>query len=130
MATGQTNDTGFKAFLAGEALEAFRRVKVTTANTRPATVVYADAGDVADAVTTEKVANAEYVSCRLKNAGGTVAIETVTAIGTPGITLYGALDGKVSTAEVGEAEWKSLEAASGSGSILECLCKYIYTPAS
>ena len=100
-------------FTAGEALEAFRRVKLSAG-----TVVYADAGEYSVGITEEKVASGALVTVRLTNAAGT---RTVTAAGTfsLGAELYGAADGKVDDAAVGQVIGTALAAATAAGDQIE-----------
>lgn len=111
----QINENGVKAFVAGEALEANRRVKLSAG-----TVIYSDAGEVWIGTTLEKVASGAYVSVKLLNAPGT---RKVVAAGTfsLGAELYGAADGKVDDTEVGQVNGTALEAATAIGAVIEML---------
>ncbi|HOR28493.1 MAG TPA: DUF2190 family protein [Candidatus Sumerlaeota bacterium] len=106
------------SFIAGEALEAYRRVKLDTGS--GTNVVYADAGEAAIGVTVEKVASGDPVAVRLNKHGGT---HKVTAAGSfaVGATLYGANDGKVDDAASGSAIGTALEAATAAGDIVEAV---------
>lgn len=114
------SDNGVKTFVAGEALEAHRRVKLSTGYGDQ--VEYADAADDYIGVTLAAAASGEQVAVKLKRASqGTVEVEAAGTI-TAGATIYGAADGKVSSASTGTDKFgKALEAASGSGAIIEGL---------
>ena len=116
----QMTDGPVKTFLAGEALEAFRRVKLSSGK-----VVYADQADsnAYIGVTTEACADGAYVGVRLLNANGTqkcVAADTFTA----NAALYAANDGKVSDSSSGNRIGTSLEACTTAGDVVECLLDY------
>lgn len=107
-------------FTAGEALEAYRLVKLTGDKT----VSYADAGEYEDAIgiTCEKVASGAQVGVIDKKCGGTVEVEASAAI-TQNDDIIAAADGRVApdggtTTEltIGQA----VKAASGAGSVIEC----------
>lgn len=104
------------SFIAGEALEAYRRVKLDSGS--GTNVVYADAGEAAIGVTVEKVASGDSVGVRLNKHGGT---HKLTAAGTfaVGATLYGANDGKVDDAVSGSAIGTALAAATAANDIVE-----------
>lgn len=102
---------GTKTFLAGEDLEAKRRVKIETGTTNdPPEVVYADAGEDFIGVTEYAVKDGKPVAVKLKSASGTFEIECVvdSAIAR-GTVLYGAADGKVSDASSGSAQGVAVE---------------------
>jgi len=112
----QRTEGPVKAFTAGEALEAFRRVKLSAAS---GTVVeYADAGEDYIGVTEKAAANEAPVAVRLRTAEGTVKVTAVEASAV-GAVLYGGADGKVQDSSSGSAIGIALEAASGDGSIIE-----------
>ena len=103
---------GIKTFIAGEALEARRRVKIESGTvTTPPEVVYAAAGEDYIGVTEYAVADGDQVSVRMNNYPGTLEIECIvdSAIAR-GTVLYGANDGRVSDTAVGTAQGISLEA--------------------
>ena len=106
---------GIRTFIAGEALEAARRVKFST----DLEVVYADDSETSIGVTEKAVADGEQVAVSLKNYPGTVEIEAAGAI-TQGDKVYGADDGKIQSASTGNEKvgW-AYETASGSGAIIE-----------
>lgn len=106
-----------RTFVAGEALEAYRRVKLSAG-----TVVYADIGEQHLGITEYKVASGAHVAVRLRNAPGTrlaVAAEALAA----GAALYGANDGKVQDTSTGAGAVLALalEAATADGDVIEVL---------
>lgn len=107
--------------IAGEALEAYRRVKLVagTANT----VVHADAADRDNwiGVTVQEVAIGLGVGIWLKDAGMTLMIEASEAIAAYNGLIYAADDGKIADTANGASIGRNLELASASGSIIECL---------
>ncbi|HSV27259.1 MAG TPA: hypothetical protein VLH60_05140 [Sedimentisphaerales bacterium] len=103
---------GIKTFIAGEALEARRRVKIESGTvTTPPEVVYADAGEDYIGVTEYAVADGDQIAVRMNSYPGTFEIECIvdSAIAR-GTVLYGANDGRVSDTAVGTAQGISLEA--------------------
>jgi len=105
-----------KTFTATEALEAYRRVKLTSASGTH--VEYADAGAEFIGITRLKVAIGESVPVRLRSAGYTskaVAAEAFDA----GAALYGGLDGTVQDTASGATQGVALEAAVAAGDIVE-----------
>ena len=113
-------DSGVKTFTAGEALEAARRVKLSSGYGDQ--VEYADAADDYVGVTLAAAAAGAEIAVKLKRCSqGSVEVEASVAI-TAGATIYGAADGKVSASSTGTDKFgKALEAASGSGAIIEAL---------
>jgi len=109
-----------KMFTAGEALEAFRRVKLKT-NTGD-TVVYADQSDSSNyvGVTLQKVANGEQVAVLIKGDYCTFKVVAADSFAA-GATLYAADDGKVSDTSSGNAIGTALEAAGADGDVVEAL---------
>ena len=103
----------------GEALEAFRRIKLSGSTAR--TIVYADAGEKAFGVTAQKVAISTPVTIELLTRQKTVKIEAGAAIAASNSAIYGAADGKVSGVSVGIPLGQNLDVASGDGSVIECL---------
>jgi hypothetical protein len=103
---------GIRTFLAGEDLEARRRVKIKSATTTtPPEVVYADAGEDYIGVTEYAVESGDPIACRLNTYPGTLEIECVVDSEIArGTVLYGANDGKVSDAASGTAQGIALEA--------------------
>ena len=109
---------GEKTFTATEALEAFRRVKLSTSS--GTAVEYADAGEVPIGVTQEKVAITEPVTVRLIGRMGSYKVVAATSFAI-GATLYGAADGKVDDAVSGTAQGVALEAAGADLDVIEAL---------
>jgi hypothetical protein len=115
----QQNETGLKAFVAGEALEAFRRVKLSTGSGTQ--VEYADAGEDFIGFTQNKVDSGEYVTVALRSASRTykaIAAEGLSA----GAVIYGGDDGKVQDTSSGTAIGTALEAATADGDSIEITC--------
>lgn len=102
----------------GEAIEAFRRVKISGA-----TVVYADAGEAGIGIAQAYAASGAAVCIREHHHGGTfkgVAAGTFAV----GATLYGAADGTLDDTVVGSPIGYALEAATAAGDIIEYVgCK-------
>ncbi len=107
------NNTGFYSLAAGEALERYRRVKISAG-----TAVYADAGEDSIGVTQQKKASGDLVPIKLWNAGGTFAIESAGAI-TADADVYGAADGKIDDTASGDKIGVSREDASGAAEAIE-----------
>lgn len=111
-------NVGVKTFTATEALEAYRRVKLTTSS--GTAVEYADAGEEFIGITAHKVAIGEMVSVTLRSAARSykaVAAEVLAV----GAVLYGANDGKVQDTVSGTAQGTALEAATADGDVIEIL---------
>jgi hypothetical protein len=106
---------GMKAFTAGEDLSAYRRVKLSSGE-----VVYADADEAAVGITQNACLDGESVTVRLITAGKTFKVEAGEAI-TTGSLCYGLADGKVGDTDPGAGlpRFRALQAASGTGSIIE-----------
>ena len=107
-----------KSFTATEALEAYRRVKLTAAS--GTAVEYADQSD-SDAfigVTQAKVAIGEKVPVALKGDYQTFKCAVSEALAVAA-TLYAADDGKVADTSSGNTIGTALEAASNDGDIIE-----------
>lgn len=111
---------GLKTFLAAEALEAFRRVKLSSGSGDD--VEYADAGEAAIGVTQEKVSSGDPVVVRLLTPGKTFKMVASEAL-DEGATVYAADDGKVSDTSTGTACGTALEAATADGDVIEVLPK-------
>ena len=105
-----------KTFTAGEALEAYRRVKLSAADT----VVYSDAGEDWLGITQEAVANSAQVGVRLRTAAGTSKM-TVAGVLSVNDVVYGAADGKIDDAPTGQPVGRALEAATADGGIVEVI---------
>lgn len=113
----EINVTGLKAFTAGEALEAYRRVKLNSSQE----VVYADADDIGIGITEDAAASAGVVTVRLHNAPGTRKVVCAAAVDI-GDILYGADDGKVNDiVTVGPAMYEALAAGSADLSVIEVI---------
>lgn len=113
-------DNGIKTFTAGEALAAARRVKLSSGYGTQ--VEYADHGDDFIGVTIDAAASGDAVAVKLKNGPGTVEVECSAAV-SAGDTLYGADDGKVSSASTSNDKFGfALEAGSASGAVIEAIC--------
>lgn len=104
-----------KAFTAGEALAAYRRVKLSGSS-----VVYAGAGDDSVGVSQAICANAGIASIEMLNKPGTQKLTASAAIAAGNI-IYGAASGKVSAVPTGKGIGFALEAATADGDIIECL---------
>ncbi|MCD6459410.1 DUF2190 family protein [bacterium] len=110
---------GSKAFIAEEALEANRRVKLGTAANQ---VVYADQSDSDNyiGVTEAKAAINTYVSVALKQPGRTFKV-VADGIQSAKCVLYAADDGKVSDTASGNPIGVALEAATADGEVIESI---------
>jgi len=114
------NVGGNPAFIAGEDLEAYRRVKLSAGSGN--TVVYADEDEAAIGITQEKVNSGDNVTVMLDNIGGTRLCTVAEAL-SAGATLYGADDGKLQDTDPGSGTPRAtaLEAATAAGDIIEVL---------
>ncbi len=110
-------DHSVKTFAAAEVLAAFRRVKIDT----DGAIVYADAGEAFAGVTQAKAeAIGDHTPVKLKNSAGTFKVTAATSAAIAD-DLYGADDGKVSTAASGSAQFKANEAAAQDDDVIEGL---------
>lgn len=109
---------GTKAFTAGEAMEAYRRVKLSTGSGTQ--VEYADAGDAYIGFTAAAANLGEMVSVILKTTGRTFKV-TASGVIAVGGNFYGAIDGKVSATVNGPIQGRVLEAAASDGEIVEAI---------
>lgn len=109
---------GSKAFVAGEALEAYRRIKLSTGSGTQ--VEYADAGDAFIGFTAAAANLGEMVSIDLKTTGRTFKVVAGGVIAVGG-NFYGAIDGKVSATVSGAIQGRVLEAAAADGEIVEAI---------
>jgi hypothetical protein len=110
------NESGIRSFAAGEALEANRRVKLSSG-----TVVYADAADVSIGITVDAQATTGgQVGVKLHNFPGTRKVTCSEAV-TSGAVLYGTADGKVGDtySNLSEKLGIALEAGDGDDSKIE-----------
>jgi len=116
---------GTKTFMAGEALAAYRLVKVESGTAMdPPEVIYADAGEDAIGSTEYAVADGLPVTIKLLNNPGTFELEAVVSSAIArGTLLYAAADGKVSDASSGSVLGVALEAAV-TGKIIEVAADY------
>lgn len=109
---------GSKAFVAGEDLEAYRRVKLSAGS--GSQVEYADAGEDFIGVTAAKAIQNEHVTVDLKTRGRTFKVVAFDAI-TAGGDFYGADDGKVSAVVSGSIQGKVLEESADDLEVVEVL---------
>lgn len=109
-----------KTFTATEALEAFRRVKLTASS--GTAVEYADQSDSDGyiGVTQSKVAIGYPVDVALKGDFQTFKVEASEAMAV-GATLYAADHGKVSDTSSGNTIGTALEAAGAANDVIECM---------
>lgn len=111
-----------KSITAGEALVAWRRVKLSGS-----TVVYADEGDRGIGVVQVGVASGEEAAIRLDNAGGTSKMMASGAI-TAGAKVYPDDDGKISALGTDPSPGYTLETSTADGDVIEVLM--VRTPRS
>lgn len=109
---------GIKSFIAYGAITAHARVKLRSGYGDQ--VQLAGAGEAHIGIAEYAVADAEYVSIKLKNEAGTVEVVAADSFSV-GATLYGAASGKVSDTSSGSAIGVALEAATADGDIIEML---------
>lgn len=109
---------GIKSFIAYGAITAHARVKLRSGYGDQ--VELAGAGEAHIGVAEYAVADAEYVSVKLKNESGTVEVIAADSFSL-GAVLYGAASGKVSDTSSGSAIGVALEAATADGDIIEML---------
>jgi len=109
---------GSKAFVAGEDLEAYRRVKLSAGS--GSQVEYADAGEDFIGITSAKASQNEHVTVDLKTRGRTFKVVALDAI-TAGGDFYGADDGKVSAVVSGSIQGKVLEESADDLEVVEVL---------
>lgn len=108
---------GSKAFTAGEDLEVYRRVKLSSGSGTQ--VEYADAGEDFIGITAAKVVSGDFVTVNLKTSGRTFKTEAVESFSV-GAALYGADDGKVKDTAEGSVIGTALEACvGGDGEVVE-----------
>jgi hypothetical protein len=109
---------GSKAFVAGEDLEAYRRVKLSAGS--GSQVEYADAGEDFIGITAAKASLGEHITVDLKTRGRTFKVVALDAISAGG-DFYGADDGKVSAVVSGSVQGKVLEASADDLEVVEVL---------
>lgn len=102
--------------VAGEALEAFRRVKLDASGN----VIYSDAGEAYLGFTKLKVASGEQVTVELKNEAKSFKMVAADSFAI-NAALYGAADGKVSDTAVGNQIGTAIEAAGADLDVVEAL---------
>jgi len=112
---------GYKTFIAGEALEPNRRVKIESGTTSdPPEVVYAGAGEQHIGVTKTRAADTAAVTVKLRNTPGTVEVVAADSF-SRGATLYGAANGMVSDTSSGTAIGIAGEAATALNDVIEMI---------
>lgn len=110
---------GIKTFTAGAALEANRRVKITSGST----VGYAGADEAHIGVTEADCASGEMIAVRLANMPGTVKLACSAAVAAL-VPVYGTANGKIDDAVSGSSGvcvGISLEAGTADGAVIEVL---------
>lgn len=100
---------------AGEALEANRRVKLSSG-----TAVYADAGERCIGVTQHSAANAAQVAVKLWAQSGTVEVVATGAVAA-GAVVYGTADGKCDDAVAAGPQIGLAKNACGAGGLAEII---------
>jgi len=130
MGKQSTQIDGPKTFLAGEDLEAYRRVKVETGTTTsPPEVVYADAGEAFIGITMYPVKDGDEIAVAMFAKEGTFLAEAADSFAV-NADIYGAADGKVSDTSNGTAYLKALGAAAAAGDVVEvCVHPFAATAA-
>jgi len=115
-----------KTFTAGEALAAYRRVKLSSGSGTQ--VEYANQSDSSTyiGVTTQAAASGDHVPVHIAKLGGTVRCEAADTFSV-GATLYAADDGKVSDTSSGNAIGTALEACTAAGDVVEVLQDLAYS---
>jgi hypothetical protein len=114
-----TFNEGFLSYLAGEALEAYRRVKIKSGTAAsPPEVVYADAGEAFIGVTTRPAPSGGVVAVKGPNDAGSFLLCAANSLAV-GAVLYGAADGKVSDTVSGSPQFMARMAATGDGHVIE-----------
>jgi hypothetical protein len=116
-------NTGFKAFIANEAITRHLAVKLTTSTGDYVSVCGSNEANIGFA--DETVASGEYVTVKLKNMGGTFK-STASAAVSAGGALYNQASGKVSSVSGGTQRYVALEAADADGDIIEVLPVAMY----
>jgi hypothetical protein len=109
------NNTGIRTFTAGEALEAYRRVKLSSG-----TVVYADEDEACIGFTERAVASGADVAVRLNNHPGTFLAVVNEAVSADA-SLYAGDDGKLQDTDpgAGTIRYTALTAGGADGAIIE-----------
>jgi hypothetical protein len=113
------NEKGIFSFPAGETIEPYRRIKLSSG-----TALHAAAGDrhIGISVNSEAVSIGAQVAVKLNNFPGTRKVECAGAV-TLGATVYGAATGMVDDAFAanGASVGTALDTGDGAGSIIEIL---------
>jgi len=112
-------NTSVKTFTATSAVEAYRRVKLTTSS--GTAVEYAGAGEEFIGITAAAAAAGDMVAVILRSAAQTYKAVAAGAVAV-GAAIYGAPNGKVDDAVSGTAQGTALEAATADGDVIEILC--------
>jgi hypothetical protein len=113
-----------RTYVAGEALAAHRRVKLSGT-----TVIYADAGEAGIGVNEFAVASGEDATVRHWSDGASFEVTAAGAFAAGG-TLYGAADGKVDDVAVGSPLYYANEAATANNDIVEATVVWSETDSS
>jgi hypothetical protein len=111
----QYSEGNSKAFVAGEALNAFCRVKLSAG-----TVIYSGVAEDWIGTTEIAVANGEQVTVRLRTASGTRKMRVAGAF-SAGAQVYGAADGEIDDVVLGQVQGIALEAATAAHDIVEVI---------
>lgn len=112
---------GIKAFVAGEDLEAYRRVKLSDGS--GSQVEYADQSDSDGfiGITQAKAVSGDAVAVALKTRGRTFKAVADGSTIAPGTSLYAADDGKVSATASGNVVATALESSTSDLEVIEVL---------
>src|SRR3989338_415339 len=94
----QQIENGLKTFTAGEALEAYRRVKLSAGS--GSQVEYADVNEASIGITQVKVESGEMVTIALRTTGRTFKVTASEAMAA-GASFYGGNDGKGQDTDAG-----------------------------
>lgn len=121
------NDEGPLTYLAGEDLEAYRRVKIKSGTTTtPPEIEYAGAGEACIGVTLRSAADGGLALVKGLNEGGSFLVCASGAI-TEGATLYGTASGKVDDSGTGTPQFTALMASTGTGHVITCIVQPYYS---
>ena len=116
-------NTGFKAFIANEAITRHTTVKLTGSTGDHVSVCGSNEANLGFADDT--VASGEYLTVKLKNTGGTLKAMAGAAV-TVGAALYNQASGKVTSEAGGTQRYVALEAADADGDVIEVLPVSMY----
>jgi len=116
----QQIENGLKTFTAGEALEVYRRVKLSAGS--GSQVEYADVNESSIGITQVKVESGEMVTVALRTTGRTFKVTANEAMAA-GASFYGGNDGKVQDTDPGAGTIRgvALEASTANGDIIEAI---------